>query len=225
MVAGMQAAQQAAGNLSLMMGGITAISGIMGTTMDDSGNKTMQGMKKAMSGVTAFIGLMPMLQQANKAGANSFATLATSATMAIGAFMIVENLLSGLPAEIKPVVGAIGTLVAVIGAATVAWLAFHGTMTWGAAIPIILSAVGAGIASIKAMLPDAAAKGAGGVSGGGAAIPSSSQQNTFSHNININFTASGDTPIARENAQMIGNEILNRVNIDFLNEGLGGIVR
>jgi len=40
--------------------------------------------------------------------------------------------------------------IAAIVAATVAWMAFHGTMTLGVAVPIILAAVGVGIAGIKA---------------------------------------------------------------------------
>jgi len=35
-------------------------------------------------------------------------------------------------------------------AATVAWMAYQGTMTVGVAVPIILAAVGTGIAGVKA---------------------------------------------------------------------------
>ena len=40
--------------------------------------------------------------------------------------------------------------IAAIVAATVAWMAFQGTMTVGVAVPIILAAVGVGIAGVKA---------------------------------------------------------------------------
>ncbi len=77
--------------------------------------------------------------------------------MAVAAFTVVDSLLGKLPDDIRPAVGAITTLVAAVAAGTVAWMAFHGTMTLGTAIPIILTAVGVGIAGIKAMLPDSAA--------------------------------------------------------------------
>lgn len=82
-----------------------------------------------------------------------FASLAIGVAALIGTFMIVDQLLSALPAQLRGPVAAITALIAGIVAATVAWLAFHGTMTVGVAIPIILAAVGAGIAGLKAMIP------------------------------------------------------------------------
>ena len=51
----------------------------------------------------------------------------------------------------KIVAGAVTVLVAALGAAAAAWLAFHGTMSLGVAIPVILTAVGAGVAGIQAI--------------------------------------------------------------------------
>lgn len=78
-------------------------------------------------------------------------SLALGIGAAVGAFLVIDSLLRALPAELRAPVGAIVALIAAIGAATVAWMAFHGTMTVGTAIPIILAAVAAGIAGVKAM--------------------------------------------------------------------------
>jgi hypothetical protein len=42
--------------------------------------------------------------------------------------------------------------IAAVVAATVAWMAFQGTVTLGVAVPVILAAVGAGIAGIKGLI-------------------------------------------------------------------------
>lgn len=52
----------------------------------------------------------------------------------------------------KTIVGTITALVAVLATATAAWLAYHGAMTLGVAIPVILSSVAIGIAGIKALV-------------------------------------------------------------------------
>lgn len=78
--------------------------------------------------------------------------LAIGVAALIGTFMIVDQLLSGLDPAIRKPVAAIVALIAAIVAATVAWMAFHGTVTVGVAVPIILAAVGAGIAGIKALV-------------------------------------------------------------------------
>ena len=50
----------------------------------------------------------------------------------------------------RKIAGALTASIAAIVAATIAWMAFHGTMTIGVAVPIILAAVGVGIAGVKA---------------------------------------------------------------------------
>jgi hypothetical protein len=50
----------------------------------------------------------------------------------------------------RKIAGALTASIAAIVAATIAWMAFNGTMTIGVAVPIILAAVGAGIAGVKA---------------------------------------------------------------------------
>ena len=153
MTKGLQNAQKAMTQMNTVMSSTTALMGLMGIAGDQSGDKTMQGMMKAMQGMQAVIGLSSMLQSMNNKSALSFQGLATSAMMAFASFTIVSSLLNALPGHMKPVVGAITALIAIVVAATVAWMAFHGTMTLGVAVPIILAAVGAGIAGIMAMLP------------------------------------------------------------------------
>ena len=48
------------------------------------------------------------------------------------------------------IAGALTASISAIVAATVAWMAFHGTMSVGVSVPIILAAVGTGIAGVKA---------------------------------------------------------------------------
>lgn len=52
----------------------------------------------------------------------------------------------------RTVAGAVALLVAALGAAATAWLVYHGAMTLGTAIPIILTAVGVGVAGIQAII-------------------------------------------------------------------------
>ena len=65
-------------------------------------------------------------------------------------FLIADTLLSAIPEDMRAIAGALTASIAAIVAATIAWMAFHGTMTMGVAVPIILAAVGVGIAGVKA---------------------------------------------------------------------------
>lgn len=78
------------------------------------------------------------------------ATAAISVGAFMGGFLIADTLFKSIPENMRGVVGALTAAIAAIVAATIAWMAFHGTMTVGVAVPIILAAVGAGIAGIKA---------------------------------------------------------------------------
>jgi hypothetical protein len=68
----------------------------------------------------------------------------------MGGFLIADTLLSAIPEDMRKIAGALTASIAAIVAATIAWMAFHGTMTIGVAVPIILAAVGVGIAGVKA---------------------------------------------------------------------------
>jgi hypothetical protein len=77
-------------------------------------------------------------------------TAAIGTAAFFGSFLIADQLLSAIPEDMRAIAGALTASIAAIVAATVAWMAFHGTMTVGVAVPIILAAVGAGIAGVKA---------------------------------------------------------------------------
>jgi len=163
---GMQAASQAAQQMSMMMSSLTAVTGLMGATADSSGDKTMQGMMRAMSGMQAVIGLSTMLQQTNTASTSSFQKLAVSATLAMGAFALVNGLLQGMTGTMRTVVGGLAVLTAAIGAAATAWAVKKGVMTLGAAVPAMLAAAGVAAAGIRALIPSAGESSASVDSGG-----------------------------------------------------------
>jgi len=82
----------------------------------------------------------------------SASTALVSVAALAGSFIIFSTVLDALPASIRGIVAPIMAAAAAIVIATVAWMAFQGTVTLGIAVPIILAAVGAGIAGIKAMI-------------------------------------------------------------------------
>jgi len=112
-------------------------------TMVDSLSRTwknfpdMSGMLKNLSSNVANVG-------------STAKTAAIGVGAFIGGFMVGEALLNAVPEELQAIAGALMASIAAIVAATVAWMAFHGTMTIGVAVPVILAAVGAGIAGVKA---------------------------------------------------------------------------
>jgi hypothetical protein len=77
-------------------------------------------------------------------------TAAIGTAAFFGSFLVADQLLSGIPENMRAIAGALTASIAAIVAATVAWMAFQGTITVGVAVPIILAAVGAGIAGVKA---------------------------------------------------------------------------
>ena len=77
-------------------------------------------------------------------------TAAISVGAFVGGFLIADAIFSAIPEDLRGIAGALVATIAAIVAATIAWMAFHGTMTIGVAVPIILAAVGVGIAGIKA---------------------------------------------------------------------------
>jgi hypothetical protein len=77
-------------------------------------------------------------------------TAAISVGAFVGGFLIADALFGAIPEDLRAIAGALTATIAAIVVATIAWMAFHGTMTVGIAVPIILAAVGVGIAGIKA---------------------------------------------------------------------------
>lgn len=86
-------------------------------------------------------------------------TLAFSALTLAFSTVVASALFDRFEGETKKLVATISLLVAAVTAAAVAWLAYHGTMTWGAAVPVITAAVGVGAAALKATIPQMATGG------------------------------------------------------------------
>jgi hypothetical protein len=145
---GMQMAQQAAGNLTTMMGSLTTITGLFGATMDNSGSQTMKSMQKAMSGVQAFVGMMPMLQTALSKTATGFQRAAVAATMFMGAAFMSVNLVENWKnmSTIEKILNSLSIAFMIAAAAVTV---FHASWSLGIAVGIIAAAVVAGIAMIK----------------------------------------------------------------------------
>ena len=70
----------------------------------------------------------------------------------VAGFSLFDMLLSSLPEDIKPIVATLGLVAAAATGVAVAFMAMHGIMSWGVAVPIITGAVGVGIASIKGLI-------------------------------------------------------------------------
>jgi hypothetical protein len=77
-------------------------------------------------------------------------TAAIGVAAFMAGFLIADTLLSAIPEDMRQIAGVLMASIAAIVAATIAWMAFQGTMTMGVAVPIILAAVGIGIAGVKA---------------------------------------------------------------------------
>jgi hypothetical protein len=77
-------------------------------------------------------------------------TAAIGVAAFMGGFVVADTLLSAIPEDMRQIAGVLTASIAAIVAATIAWMAFNGTMTMGVAVPIILAAVGVGIAGVKA---------------------------------------------------------------------------
>lgn len=83
----------------------------------------------------------------------SGATVAFSLFTAAATYAIASSIFDSMDEETRKVAGAIGILIAALTAGAIAWMAFHGAMSWGTAVPIISAAVAFGAASIKATIP------------------------------------------------------------------------
>lgn len=78
-----------------------------------------------------------------------------SVTALIGAFTIMDGLFDGLSSTGKIITGVLVTLASAFAGVAIASMAMNGAISWGTAIPIILTAVGAGVAGIKAIIDGA----------------------------------------------------------------------
>lgn len=91
-------------------------------------------------------------------GFNSMSSGAKALSLSIGAigaslaYIGLDKWFSSMDSESRKLAGGLTVLIGTVVSLVTAFLALQGTMTMGVAIPIILTAVGAGIAGIKALL-------------------------------------------------------------------------
>lgn len=99
----------------------------------------------------------------NSAGAIDGLTLAFSAFTFAAGQAIASSVFDRLSEDNRKIAAAIAIAVAALVAGTTAWLAYHGAMTYGVAVPIITGAIGVGVAAVKAMIPSVPKMATGGV--------------------------------------------------------------
>lgn len=112
----------------------------------------VDGLSRAWKNFPDMSGILSSLSdKISSVGVNA-KTAALSVGAFIGGFLAGDALLKALPANLRGIAAALMAGIAAVVAATVAWMAFHGTVTVGVAVPVILAAVGAGIAGIKSLI-------------------------------------------------------------------------
>ena len=114
-------------------------------TMVDSFGKVwnnLPDMSGALAKLSSGIGSVGISAQTAALGVAGF----------VGGFMAGDAILKAVPENLRGIAAGLMAGIAAIVAATVAWMAFHGTMTVGVAVPIILTAVGLGIAGVKGLM-------------------------------------------------------------------------
>jgi hypothetical protein len=110
----------------------------------------VDSLSKAWKNIPNVSGLLTRISEGVGNVGISAKTAAIGIAAFMGGFLVADHLLGAIPEDLRQIAGALTATIAAIVAATVAWMAFHGTMTVGVAVPIILAAVGVGIAGIKA---------------------------------------------------------------------------
>ncbi len=86
-------------------------------------------------------------------------TVALSAVTFAAMNAIASSFYNQFEGETKRLVATIGLIVSALTGLAIAWMAAHGAMSWGTAIPVITGAIGVGVASIQAMIPQMATGG------------------------------------------------------------------
>lgn len=114
------------------------------------GNFLKQGQQavQMMSGIAS---MGKLLGKSNSTLATSFSTVAMGVGAAFVAFKLADDLLGKFEGTSRTVAGAVAILAGAVTAGAVAWMAYHGTMSLGVAVPIILAALAVGAAGIKAL--------------------------------------------------------------------------
>ena len=110
----------------------------------------VDSLSKAWKNIPDVSGLLTRISDGVGNVGLSAKTAAIGVAAFMGGFLVADQLLGAIPEDLRQIAGALTATITAIVAATVAWMAFHGTMTVGVAVPIILAAVGVGIAGVKA---------------------------------------------------------------------------
>ena len=136
-------AQQAQDNVNKSM--IASALQVVPTTIT-----MVDSLSKAWNNMPDVSGLITKVSGRIAEAGISAKTAAVGVAAFMGGFLIADTILGAIPENMRQIAGALMASIAAIVAATVAWMAFQGTMTLGVAVPIILAAVGVGIAGVKA---------------------------------------------------------------------------
>ena len=67
-------------------------------------------------------------------------------------YSVADALFSNMSEDMKKIIAPLTTIISLVTGLSVAWLAMHGAMSAGVAVPVIMGSIGVGIASLKAML-------------------------------------------------------------------------
>lgn len=86
-------------------------------------------------------------------------TLALSALSFAASYALASTFFDQFDSQTRKLIGTITLLISILGAATIAWAAYHGAMSLGTAIPALATSIGIAAASARAMLPQMATGG------------------------------------------------------------------
>ena len=106
-------------------------------------------------------GMTPYVNESTEAV--SGLTMAFSAFTFAASQAIASSIFDRMSEDNRKIAAAITIAVAALAAGTAAWMAYHGAVTYGVAIPIITGAIGAGVAAVKALIPPVPQMATGGV--------------------------------------------------------------
>jgi post-segregation antitoxin (ccd killing protein) len=108
----------------------------------------------AMSAIKSFSITLPVASKMLYGLNNTlgFTQVALSGVIGLLGYLVMDNLFGSMGEDARRIVSPIMLAVSAITALSIALLAYKGILTWGVGLPIILGAVGVGIASFKAMV-------------------------------------------------------------------------
>lgn len=86
-------------------------------------------------------------------------TLALGALSFAASYALFSTFFDQFDSQTRKTIGTISLLISLLGAATIAWAAYHGAMTLGVAIPALAASIGIAAASARAALPQMATGG------------------------------------------------------------------